>query len=215
MKRLSLKRVAITALTSAGLCLVSVANAQTDSNNANPHGADVSPSPTARPADNDPKLETGTSHEATRYSPTQTAASANSKVSAKDKAFMKKAARGGMKEVEMGQMGVKQGHSPEVRRVGERMVTDHTAANHELMGLAKQKGVDLPTTAPHISKMKGDNFDQQSLMDLQKDHQQDIAEFETESSAADDPDVKAWATKTLPVLKEHLQMINDALAKKQ
>ena len=218
MKKISLKRAAITALASAGLCLVSVANAQTETNNANPNGADMSPSPTPRAAAANPKLETGTSREATRYSPTETSSSSSSKLSAKDKAFLKKAARGGMKEVEMGQMGVKQAKSPEVRRIGERMVTDHSAANHELMGLAKQKGVGLPTASPHVAPMKGENFDHQYLMALQKDHQEDIADFEKEagdSGAAEDADVKAWAAKTLPVLKEHLQMVNDALAKTQ
>ena len=36
------------------------------------------------------------------------------------------------------------------------------------------------------------------------DHQEDIKLFEMASRSAKDADVKAWATKTLPTLKEHL-----------
>jgi putative membrane protein len=38
-----------------------------------------------------------------------------------------------------------------------------------------------------------------------QDHKHDIKEFEKASKEAKDPDVKAYATKTLPVLQKHLQ----------
>src|SRR5438270_2098432 len=52
-------------------------------------------------------------------------------LNAKDRDFMKKAAEGGMKEVEMGRMAEEQGKSADVKAFGRRMVTDHSKANSE------------------------------------------------------------------------------------
>jgi putative membrane protein len=38
------------------------------------------------------------------------------------------------------------------------------------------------------------------------DHKEDVAEFEKEAKSGKDADVKAFAAKTLPTLKEHLEM---------
>ena len=35
-------------------------------------------------------------------------------------------------------------------------------------------------------------------------HQKDIADFEKEASSGNDPDLKNWASKTLPTLRPHL-----------
>jgi len=40
------------------------------------------------------------------------------------------------------------------------------------------------------------------------DHVKDVAAFEKESTSGTDPDVKAFATKTLPTLKQHLKMLD-------
>jgi putative membrane protein len=37
------------------------------------------------------------------------------------------------------------------------------------------------------------------------DHEKDVKEFEKEAQKADDSDVKAFAQKTAPTLREHLQ----------
>ena len=41
------------------------------------------------------------------------------------------------------------------------------------------------------------------------DHREDVNEFRTESTTGDDPDVKAFASKTLPTLEDHLKMAQD------
>src|SRR5438094_9266455 len=69
-----------------------------------------------------------------------TPAGEGSSVSAKDKIFMKKAAKGGMMEVAMGKMAEQNAQSEDVKSFGKRMVTDHSKANDELKSIASKKG---------------------------------------------------------------------------
>jgi len=92
------------------------------------------------------------------------------------------------------------------------LVDQHTKANDELTQLANAKGVELPAAPPRamrreidqLGKKSGDEFDKEFIKTAVKDHKKDIKEFEKATKDLKDPEVKAWATKTLPVLKEHL-----------
>lgn len=131
---------------------------------------------------------------------------------AQDSMFMMKAAAGGMMEVSGGNTAQANAASDRVKSFGGMMVTDHTKANNELMALASGKGVTLPSALPadeqkHLdamSKMKGKEFDSHYMNMMLTDHKKDIADFEKEASSGKDPDLKAWASKTLPTLKAHL-----------
>ena len=46
-----------------------------------------------------------------------------------------------------------------------------------------------------------------------KDHETDVQDFETQAKQGGDPDIKAFANKTLPVLKQHLEMARAAAKK--
>ena len=145
-----------------------------------------------------------------------TSTKAGSKLSAADKKFVKKAYKGGMEEVENAKMAKEKARNDATKDVADRMITDHTKANEELMNIAKEENMDLSKTQAKTMTASGDNFDKEYLTMLKKDHEKDIAEFEKEandSGTKEDSDVKAFAKKTLPTLKEHLQMVEDALAK--
>jgi len=141
-----------------------------------------------------------------------------SKLSAADKKFIKKAYKGGMEEVENGKMAKEKAKNDATKEVAERMITDHSKANEELMNIAKEENMDLSKMEAKAMSMSasGDNFDKEYLMMMKKDHEKDIADFEKEANdtgTKEDSDVKAFAKKTLPTLKEHLKMVEDALAK--
>ncbi len=138
--------------------------------------------------------------------------SAGKSLDSKDRDFMMKAAKGGMMEVHMGQMAEKQGQSADVKKIGARMVADHTKVNNELMALAQTKGVKLDTRHK-MDKMDAANFDQMYLDQMVKDHEKDIAEFETEAKSGMDPELKSFASKNLPTLKKHLEMVKAAQGK--
>ena len=134
-------------------------------------------------------------------------------LSAADREFMRKAAEGGMKEVEMGRMGEQMGKSADVKSFGKRMVADHSKANNELMALAQKTGVKLANKAPKTSKMGGANFDKDYMTDMVKDHEQDLSEFQREASGGSDSDVRAFAAKTSKVIQKHLELAKNTEAK--
>ncbi|AKQ46816.1 hypothetical protein TH63_16185 [Rufibacter radiotolerans] len=142
-----------------------------------------------------------------------------------DQAFLMKAASGGMMEVEAGKLASTKAKDAAVKQFGQRMVTDHTKANTELKALAAKKGITLPAglMAEHQSHLDmlskataGAEFDQVYMQHMVQAHDKDIMEFERQSASGQDAEVKAFAAKTLPVLRDHrkaAQPIFDKLKK--
>jgi putative membrane protein len=143
---------------------------------------------------------------------TKEAKNGGGQLSNEDKNFIMEAGKGGMMEVDMGKTAQQKGQSAEVKRIGSMMVADHTKANNELMGLAQKKGVKLGG-AEKAHKMNDAQFDQEYLSMMVQDHQKDIAAFQKEANSGSDPDVKSWASKTLPTLQKHLKEVQKAQSK--
>src|ERR1700676_3509041 len=72
------------------------------------------------------------------------AMAADTGLSPADRAFVAKAAQGGLMEVTAGKLAAQRGLDPAVKEFGQRMVTDHTAANDKLKALANSKQLVLP-----------------------------------------------------------------------
>ncbi len=165
---------------------------------------------------NEPGKETANSAPIIKSEPAKPASDkGDSVVTGGDLAFMNAAAPGGMAEVELGKMAASKAQNPEVKAFGQKMVEDHTKANDELKQIAAQKKVMLPPDVmpahkqlmEKLSKLSGADFDKEYVAAMVADHEKDVAAFENVSKTAADADVKAFATKTLPTLKMHLEMI--------
>jgi putative membrane protein len=132
-----------------------------------------------------------------------------------DAAFYKKAAEGGIAEVELGKLAQEKSSTQSVKDFGAMMVTDHSAANDKLKAIADRKKIKLPTspsvgqmaTKTKLEVLSGGTFDESYIKGMVKDHEEDIKEFQKEATAGQDPDAKAYATATLPTLKAHLKKI--------
>jgi putative membrane protein len=135
-----------------------------------------------------------------------------------DSTFATKAAQGGMAEVKLGELAKDHAQSDEVKNFGQQMVTDHTKANDELKSIAAGKNITLPTdlnakdkaTYDRLSKLSGAAFDRAYMRDMVADHRTDVSEFRKQAKSGTDPDLKAFASKTLPTLEHHLQMAESA-----
>jgi putative membrane protein len=128
--------------------------------------------------------------------------------------FARKAATGGLAEVELGRLAAQKGSSDRVREFGQRMVEDHGKANAELQQAARDQGIDLPAeidakqqaTIDRLSKLSGTAFDQAYMRDMVKDHEHDVAEFERAAKSGEDSPIRRFAQQTLPTLRDHLKM---------
>jgi len=132
-----------------------------------------------------------------------------------DESFMKEAAHAGAAEIEASKLAQTKAKSADVKSFADTMIADHTKVADELKALAASKNVKLPD-GPSVGQNAeiklidaGDNdkFDERYAKHFGvKAHQDTIKLFEEASREAKDPEVKAWATKTLPGLKHHLEM---------
>ena len=134
--------------------------------------------------------------------------------SKKDYKFAHDAAEANLLEVKLGEMAKQKATNPSVQQFADQMIQDHTKANTELKQLAMQKGATLPDKLSHhqesefekMQKLSGKDFDKSYAEHAVKDHKKDVKGFQDAMKDVQDPDLKAYAQKTLPVLEHHFQM---------
>jgi putative membrane protein len=133
--------------------------------------------------------------------------------------FVKTAALDGMMEVELGKLAAGKSSNSDVKRFAQKMVQDHGQANQQLVSLARSKGLPVPTKldAKHeamvkeLSAKSGAAFDSEYASHMAKAHTKAVALFEAASQSSD-PDLAAFAKKTLPTLQQHEQLANNLSA---
>lgn len=141
-------------------------------------------------------------------------AQVNPTLSTSDATFMTMAARGGMAEVQLGQLAQTNGSSAAVKRFGERMVREHGEANQALMALAQRKQITPPDTAgaenqqvyDELSRLRGRAFDRAYAQAMVQAHQRDLQAYQEEAQNGTDEEVRAFAARHVPILQEHLRM---------
>jgi putative membrane protein len=134
-----------------------------------------------------------------------------------DQAFVIQTAKNGMAEVELGKLASERASNAKVKAFAQRMVTDHGKAGDELKALAASKHISLPTTADpehkamhdRLAMLSGVEFDRAYVREMVTGHKKAVDAFTMESTSGQDNDVKAWAAKTLPTVREHLRMIEE------
>jgi putative membrane protein len=141
-----------------------------------------------------------------------------------DKEFVMRAAQGGMTEVELGKVASEKASSSQVKDFGARMVKDHSQANDELKDLAQKKGIAISpkldtrhqAQVERLSKLSGSAFDKAYVKNQVTAHEMTVKLFREEAQSGQDPDLKAFANKTLPTLEDHessIKAIQDGTAK--
>lgn len=142
----------------------------------------------------------------------QTDTGSNKMMKSSDAKFAMKAAQGGMAEVQLGQLAAQKASNPDVKAFGQMMVDDHTKANDQLKSVASQENMSLPATLDakdqalltKLQGLSGPEFDRTYVKAMVKDHQEDVKEFQKEADKGKDPQIKNFASQTLPVLQQHL-----------
>lgn len=109
----------------------------------------------------------------------------------------------------------------DVKMHAKHMLTDHKKMGDEMTAYASKKNITLPTAPPEdkvkmldeLNTKKGKDWDMGYLEAQVNDHKETIAKFESGEQTVTDPELKAMITKTLPTLRDHLKMVEDAQAK--
>src|SRR5207245_1393956 len=99
---------------------------------------------------------------------------------------------------------------------------DHSKANDDLKEIASRKGVNLPADIgpthrmryDRLARLHGAAFDAAYIRSMRMDHQEDVAAFRAESSAGRDAEVRRFASRTLPIIREHFRMVSDMASRR-
>ena len=132
-----------------------------------------------------------------------------------DAEFATKSAAAGMAEVELGKLALQKATNAQVKEFATMMVSDHGKANAELMTLATAKNISLPTILDEdhqkmwdeLNGKTGKDFDKKYVDDMVDGHKKVLDLMEKQANDGEDADLKAFAAKTAPIVKAHLDAI--------
>ena len=137
--------------------------------------------------------------------------------------FLKEVAQASQIEVDASTLAATKAQNAEVKAFADKLVRDHTAACEELDDLVKSKHADWAPDDPKYKEKKqkheslqtlsGAAFDKEYLEDMISDHEAVLALFGKYTLNAKDADIKSFAEKTQPALRDHLKMARDLKAK--
>jgi putative membrane protein len=126
-------------------------------------------------------------------------------------AFVEMATSSNMLEIQSSEVALQRGSSEEVKEFANQMINDHTKASNEMADILQKKNMAPPQkmAAEHAKMLKEltdtqTNFDAAYVRLQRAAHEEAVGLFTSYSSNPDDPDLGAFAQKTLPTLQMHL-----------
>jgi predicted outer membrane protein len=129
-------------------------------------------------------------------------------------AFLGRVAQDGMLEREAGRLALERSASPEVRSFATVSLRDRARLSDELNVLAVGKGIELPAPTSAEGQMRvgklwrttGQEFDAQYLKRIGIEaNKASIALFGRAARELNDPQVKEFVSRNLPILRQHLE----------
>lgn len=134
--------------------------------------------------------------------------------------FITNATVANMKEIATGKLAEKKAKDALVKAFGAKMIDHHTMATKQMAELVKTKKIEvtkppvaMTTPDSMLANSSGAEFDRMYTTMMIADHKKTIALFETASAKLTDADLKAFAIKTLPMLKQHLAEVQGIATK--
>ena len=136
-----------------------------------------------------------------------------------DQEFLNIAAQADMTTVHLGKLAQEKSSAEGIKDFGKKLVQDHTHDYALLSELANKTGESIPKgidaqndrEISHLDRYKGKTFDRQFLAAETAAHEKLIKAFKEEAEHGNNPDIKAYASKTLPVIEGHLHQAEDLL----
>ncbi len=133
-----------------------------------------------------------------------------------DRIYIQEAAQAGMAEVEIAKLALEKSDNENVKQYAQKMIQDHTLLNQELIQLAQQKGMTVPSNMgskyqalkAQLSALSGENFDQAYTNEAGVNgHMENLIIHTRQLQLGQDPDLQAFAVKNIPIVEAHLQLV--------
>lgn len=139
-----------------------------------------------------------------------------------DTEFLKMAAEADMTTTHIGKMAEDRAATSEIKDFGKKLAQDHTSDYGQISELAAKTGAEVPKGIDklddrHIAsldKLKGKAFDRTFLTQETAEHERLVKAFKEEAEHGDNPEIKDYANKALPVIQGHLHDAQDLLKPK-
>ncbi len=139
-------------------------------------------------------------------------------VNKSDRMFLRNAAEINLSEIYLGELAQQNASAAPVKAFADRMVTDHSNAQHKLTVFAARENVILPDQVDakdmalyaRLAKLSGPDFDRDYINAMVEGHTQAVSTFKNEAKTAASSDVRTFASETLPMLEEHLRLAHQA-----
>ncbi len=129
--------------------------------------------------------------------------------------FVQAVATSDMYEVEAGKIASERSQSDAVKQFGQQMVEAHTQTTEQLKGIVQAQSIRVELPAKFDEKHQRliddlnaahpEDFDKTYAKQQVTAHQKADELFTKYAAKGDDAVVKAFAVKTLPVIKQHLE----------
>ena len=132
-----------------------------------------------------------------------------------DQAFVRSVMERDVADVQLGQLAKQKSQSDDVKQLGQTMADDRTVLNDRFKAIAKALDVSEPKGPSKKDKqlmaklegLSGSQFDEEYLKAVMKIHRQDVKDFQVESEAAEDPNLKQTAQQEESLISQHLEAI--------
>jgi putative membrane protein len=128
--------------------------------------------------------------------------------------FARQACQAGATQTEMGKLAALNTKNETIRTFAKSLVKEHTQQEKELGQIFAAKRIPAETelaeqfqsSIDHLAELKGGAFDRAFREQVIDDHEKAIAAYEKQAAQGTDPELKAFAQKHLPHLREHLEL---------
>ena len=135
-----------------------------------------------------------------------------SHLSTPDQHFVRKAVEAGDAEIAEAQLALDKSDNADVKSFAQMIVDDHTKIGSNLQNIVSDSSPPGDTGSAddravgRLKSLSGKRFDVAYIKTQVRAHHQAVVLFSKEAAHGDDPQLRQFATETLPVLKHHQGM---------
>lgn len=132
----------------------------------------------------------------------------------KDAQFLVNAAEINVNEIELSQLAKQKSENDDIKGFAKMLEVKHQATIKEITNFANTKSIVIPTSMTDngktnfkkLTNLCNAEFDKAYTNLMVKEHQDAIAIFDKASTESKDKEIKKFATATVPILHQHLDM---------